>query len=138
MVTPLRIAFVEWPEGLSTGDAQWGEMRNSVIAARPDILLTNELPFGPWLADGATFSEDEARFSLCAHEKGLEGLIDLALPAVISSRPVWNVQVLPCPRFWGLRSEYLYARKRCSTNARGPTESNRFPWLSYLGRQGQK
>jgi len=90
MVTPLRIAFVEWPEGLSTGDAQWGEMRNSVIAARPDILLTNELPFGPWLGDGATFSEDEARHSLRAHEMGLEGLIDLALPAVISSRPVWN------------------------------------------------
>ena len=28
--------------------------------------------------------------SLRAHEKGLEGLIDLALPAIISSRPVWN------------------------------------------------
>jgi N-carbamoylputrescine amidase len=90
MVTPLKIAFVEWPENLLTGDPQWVELRDSVTAVHPDILVTNELPFGPWLADGAVFSKDEAYLSFCAHEKGLEGLIDLALPAVISSRPVWN------------------------------------------------
>src|ERR1700704_303135 len=87
---PLRVAFVECPEALTTGDAQWGELRDSVAAARPDILVTNELPFGPWLAEGAVFSEDEAHLSLRAHEQGLEGLIDLDLPAVISSRPQWN------------------------------------------------
>lgn len=86
----MRIAFVEWPDALSTTGAQWGELKDSVNAVRPDILITNELPFGPWLADCAVFSEDEAHLSLRAHEKGLEGLIDLALPAVISSRPVWN------------------------------------------------
>ena len=87
---PLRIGFVEWPEALSTDDAPWQKLRDSVTAARPDILVTNELPFGPWLADAAVFSEAEAHLSLCAHEKGLEGLIDLDLPAVVSSRPVWN------------------------------------------------
>jgi N-carbamoylputrescine amidase len=61
-----------------------------MTATRPDILVTNELPFGPWLADAAVFSEAEAHLSLRAHEKGLEGLIDLNLPAVVSSRPVWN------------------------------------------------
>ena len=86
----MRIAFVEWPEALSTTGAQWGELKDSVGAVRADILITNELPFGRWLADSAVFSEDEARLSIHAHEAGLEGLIDLALPAVISSRPVWN------------------------------------------------
>jgi N-carbamoylputrescine amidase len=86
----LRIAFVEWPEALSAGNAQWKELKDSVAAAQPDILVTNELPFGPWLAESAVFSPDEAHRSLRAHEKGLEGLIDLDLPAVISSRPVWN------------------------------------------------
>ena len=86
----LRIAFVEWPEALSAGDAQWGELKDRVTAAQPDILVTNELPFGPWLADSAVFSQDEAHLSLRAHEKGIEGLVDLDLPAVISSRPVWN------------------------------------------------
>jgi N-carbamoylputrescine amidase len=90
MVKPLRIAFVEWSEALSTGDAQWGTLKDSVTAARPDLLVTNELPFGPWIAEGAAFSKEDAQLSLRAHEKGLEGLIDLALAAVISSRPVWN------------------------------------------------
>src|SRR5947208_5084830 len=86
----LRIAFVEWPEALSTDDRQWNEMKDSVSAAYPDLLITNELPFGSWIAEHAVFSEDEARASVRAHEKGLAGLIDLHLPAVISSRPVWN------------------------------------------------
>ena len=71
-------------------EAPWNELRDSVSAARPDILVTNELPFGPWLAEGAVFSDDAAHLSLRAHDSGLQGLIDLNLPAVISSRPVWN------------------------------------------------
>ena len=90
MVTALRIAFVEWPEALSAGSARWEELKHSVVAPPPDILVTNELPFGPWLAEAAAFSEDEARRSIDAHEAGLERLIDLNLSAVISTRPVWN------------------------------------------------
>lgn len=87
---PLRIAFVEWPEAFSTGGAQWAQLKESLTAALPDILVTNELPFGPWLADSVAFSEDEAHLSIRAHEQSLARLIDLRLPAVISSRPVWN------------------------------------------------
>src|ERR1700761_5869704 len=86
----MRIAYVEWPEALSTTDARWSELKAAVTAAHADILITNELPFGNWIADSAIFSEDEANLSLRAHEQGIEGLIDLAVPAVISSRPVWN------------------------------------------------
>lgn len=90
MVMSLRIGFVEWPENLTVDDARWPALRKSVISARPDILLTNELPFGQWIADAPAFSEAEANLSIRAHEKGLQGLIDLNLPAIISTRPVWN------------------------------------------------
>jgi len=89
MVMPLRIAFMEWPD-LSTDDEQWGRLKDSITATRPDILITNELPFGHWLAESPVFSQDEAELSLQAHEKGIAGLIALDLPAIISSRPVWN------------------------------------------------
>ena len=65
-----------------------GCIRNSIL------LLTNELPFGSWLSDTDVFSQDEANVSLRDHEKGLEGLIDLNLPAIISTRPVCNGQRL--------------------------------------------
>lgn len=90
MVTPLKIGFVEWPESLTVEGAQWHKLKDSVVAARPDILVTNELPFGPWIAEGAIFSEVTAHLSLRAHDNGLKGLIDLNLPAIVSSRPVWN------------------------------------------------
>lgn len=86
----MKVAFVEWPEALTTEHAQWRELKDAVVAARPDVLVTNELPFGEWIAEAAVFSGEAANLSLRAHENGLRGLIDLKLPAVISSRPVWN------------------------------------------------
>ncbi len=90
MVTSLRIAFVEWPEALAPDNDVWAGLKKSVVLEHPDILVTNELPFGPWLAEGAVFSEREAHLSIRAHDEGLAALIDLKLPAIISSRPVWN------------------------------------------------
>jgi N-carbamoylputrescine amidase len=86
----VKIAFVEWPEGLLTGNSQWEKLKESVATAHPDILVTNELPFGTWLAAGASFSKEDAEVSIRAHDKGLDGLRDLHVPAIISSRPVWN------------------------------------------------
>ena len=43
-----------------------------------------------WLAESSVFSQDEARHSILAHENGISGLIDFKVPAIISSRPVWN------------------------------------------------
>lgn len=86
----LRIAFVEWPEGLAADDARWDALGAAVSASRADILLTNELPFGRWISDSAVFSKAEAERSIRAHEAGLERLARLGVPAIISSRPVWN------------------------------------------------
>ena len=66
---PICIAFVEWPEGLIADGEQWGELKDSVNAVRPDILITNELPFGPWLADSAVFSETHAHRTASAPMK---------------------------------------------------------------------
>jgi N-carbamoylputrescine amidase len=120
----MRIAFVEWPEGLSASDTLWRELKDGVLAARPDILITNELPFGPWLAENPVFSPDEARLSLHAHEKGIEALIDLNLPAVISSRPVWNGKKLANEAF-ALESGAVRPlhRKQYFPNERGWFES---------------
>ena len=86
----LRIAFVEWPEGLTVDDERWPSLADAVTAARPDILLTNELPFGPWMADGPTFSEVDAEHSIRAHKRGQDALSELDIPAVISTHPVWK------------------------------------------------
>lgn len=89
-MTRLRIGFVEWPEGLTGDDARWDGIEAGLAEAQPDILVTNELPFGRWLADREFFSREDADAIICAHDTGLARLASLGIPAVISSRPVWN------------------------------------------------
>ncbi|MET2831547.1 carbon-nitrogen hydrolase family protein [Mesorhizobium shangrilense] len=87
-------AFVEWPEGLEPRGLLWEALRQQVAAARPDILVTNEMPFGPWLASERPFDADAAARGVTLHEHGLEALRGLGVPAVISSRPVWQSERL--------------------------------------------
>lgn len=84
----LRIGFVEWPEGLTADDARWGAIEAALAEARPDLLVTNELPFGAWIADTPVFSEGAAEASIAAHEAGIDRLAGLGVPAIITSRPV--------------------------------------------------
>jgi N-carbamoylputrescine amidase len=82
-----RCAFVEWPEGLTPAGSQWERIRRDVDRSEPDILVTNEMPFGPWLASASVFDEVEAENSAALHERALRPLQDLNVAAVISSRP---------------------------------------------------
>jgi N-carbamoylputrescine amidase len=85
----MRVGFVEWPDGLLPAGKEWDLIRAAVDRARPDLLITNELPFGPWLAGSGRFEADAARRSVELHDAGLAALADLDIPAVLSSRPVW-------------------------------------------------
>ncbi|WP_343713931.1 hypothetical protein [Inquilinus sp.] len=53
--------FVEWPDGLEPAGAAWDALRQQVEAAEPDILVTNEMPFGPWLAASDRFDPAAAQ-----------------------------------------------------------------------------
>lgn len=86
----LRIGFVEWPDGLQPQGAAWDRIAAGVTAARPDVLVTNELPFGEWIASRGHFDAAIATASVEIHRRGVEALLGLGIPAVISSRPVWE------------------------------------------------
>jgi len=85
----MRVGFVEWPDGLVPTGKAWDAIRADIEQARPELLITNELPFGPWLAADARFERDAAGRSIDLHAAGLAALAALGLPAVLSSRPVW-------------------------------------------------
>lgn len=82
-------AFLEWPDGLEPSGPQWAMLRKGIDASRPDILVANEMPFGPWLANANALDPAAAARSVEVHERGMEALAGLGLAAVISSRPVW-------------------------------------------------
>jgi N-carbamoylputrescine amidase len=83
----MRVAIVEWPEGLDPDGDVWFRIAGDIVAAEPGLLVTNELPFGPWIAASATFDSATAEASIAAHERGMAALARLGIP-VLSSRPV--------------------------------------------------
>lgn len=84
-----KICAVEWPDGLVPESDDWQRIKREIDALRPDILITNEMPFGAWLPKRAVFDEDAARQWVNLHEQALDALARLAAATVISSRPVF-------------------------------------------------
>lgn len=87
-MTRSRVAFVQWPDSLQPRGAAWDQIQNTVERARADILVTNEMPFGPWLAEAAEFDLSAAARSAELHEAALVALKNLQVGAVVSSRPI--------------------------------------------------
>jgi N-carbamoylputrescine amidase len=85
----MKLGFVQWPEGLSARGSAWEEISASVRKAAPDVLVTNEMPFGAWIARLAAYDQAIAAESVAAHDAGLEALKALPVPLIISSRPVF-------------------------------------------------
>ena len=85
----MRVGFTEWPDGLEPHDTDWNGIAQRIAEARLDLLITNELPFGRWLAAEPAFDRGAAEASVALHEAGLEALKALPVDALISSRPVW-------------------------------------------------
>jgi len=84
----MRVGFVQWPDGLIPDTDLWSALAADVTSSASDVLITNEMPFGPWLATSPTFDAKRAKESVRIHQDGLGALQALELPIVISSRPV--------------------------------------------------
>ena len=84
----MKISFIESPEGLEVGTEQWESLQRQIIEQRSDVLITNEMPFGNWLAASSDYNQELANASMAAHSAGIEALIGLQLPLILSSQPV--------------------------------------------------
>lgn len=84
----MRICMMEGPAGLLPEGANWEGIADRIHELAPDLLVTNEMPFGPWLAASPSYDAALAAESVRVHEGGLAALAALKVPAIISSRPV--------------------------------------------------
>ena len=74
--------------GILPDSREWDELVKRIREARPDVLITNEMPFGAWLAESAAYDGEMAMQSIEIGEDGVEAFHSLEVPAVLSSRPV--------------------------------------------------
>jgi N-carbamoylputrescine amidase len=83
----MKAAVCELPTNLDPHGAAWASIREEFKARQLDLIVLDELPFGPWLPLSNEYDAGKARASVELHAAALEDLADLA-PVVISSRPV--------------------------------------------------
>ncbi|MBU9277787.1 carbon-nitrogen hydrolase family protein [Burkholderia gladioli] len=109
----VRILYVQWPDGLQPSGAAWEAIRRAVDAEQADLLVTNEMPFGPWLAITPDYDAEAAARSVALHEEALAALGQLQVGAVLSSRPVAQARRLANEAFVieGGAYRYLHHKK---------------------------
>lgn len=85
----MRVGFVEWPDGLQPVGTEWDKIAKQVTDAQLDLLVTNELPFGDWIAGSPGFDPEAAQRSIDLHVSGLRALSALPVQAIVTSCPIW-------------------------------------------------
>ncbi len=109
----MRVACVEWPERLEPDSEAFERVCAEISEAAPDVLVTNEMPFGVWLADQPAFDRKAAQVSVDLHVRGLEALVNLGMPLVLSSRPVSAGEKLANEAFALTKGQYRPLHRKC-------------------------
>ncbi|MFM0573113.1 hypothetical protein PQQ88_33240 [Paraburkholderia caledonica] len=129
----VKVAYVQWPDGLMPEGSVWDQIRRNVDASGADVLVTNEMPFSNWLPENPKYEERNATRWVSLHEKALSSLSSLQVGAVISSRPVISGAKLANEAFVLENGRYRYVHhKKYFPQERGFYEES---WFER-GKQG--
>jgi N-carbamoylputrescine amidase len=83
---PVKISVCELHPEMQPGSDDWKEFASRLNREKPDLLLLNEMPFGPWIAAGERFDASTIAQSQRMHEEGVAHLQELGVPIVLGSR----------------------------------------------------
>ncbi|ABM03368.1 amidohydrolase-like protein [Psychromonas ingrahamii 37] len=108
----MKITYIESPEGLLHEGTKWEELKQQIISEKPEVLVTNEMPFGSWLAVENEFNTADAEASISAHNYSVDALKKLNIPIVLSSRPVPVDNKLANEAFALVNGEYRFAHQK--------------------------
>jgi N-carbamoylputrescine amidase len=83
----LKVGVCESPPELLPGSPEWKEICRVVGRESPDLFLLNEMPFGRWIAAGASFNKGTWKQACAIHDEAIDRLAELGAPFVLGSRP---------------------------------------------------
>jgi N-carbamoylputrescine amidase len=84
----MKVGVCEVEPEMLAGSSAWRALADHVSAEKPDLLLLNEMPFGPWIAAGDRPDTEVFAESCRVHEQGLARLEDLGAAVVLGTRPL--------------------------------------------------
>ena len=83
----MRLAVCEVPAAMLAGDAGWNHLVRQCETISPDLLLLNEMPFGPWISVGEKREAEILKASQQQHNEGIDHLNVLSAYAVLGTYP---------------------------------------------------
>jgi N-carbamoylputrescine amidase len=104
-IRAMKVSVCQLPDELSTSDLAWKRLVRRVENDLPDVVLLNEMPFGPWIARAEVFDASVAAASVQMHESALSDLCELPA-AFVSSRPIEGRGKLANEAFLLARGDY--------------------------------
>lgn len=107
-----KVAVVEWQDGLVPGTKAWSLISERVNDLRPDILVTNEMPFGQWLPTTKNFVQSSAEDWVRVHDAGIDALASLNVATIVSSRPVMGGSALANEAFLLENGHYRFLHQK--------------------------
>lgn len=108
----MKITYIESPDGLQLESSEWEELKQRIVSEKPDVLVTNEMPFGKWLSSSNNFVATHAEDSVTVHDGGIDELNKLNIPLVLSSRPVESEGKLANEAFALIKGDYCFAHQK--------------------------
>jgi len=84
----MKVGFCEMPCQLDPAGPVWEALSERISGAGADMMVLNEMPFGPWLARFSRYDSEAAASAIALHERALETFDRLGTRVVIGSRPV--------------------------------------------------
>lgn len=86
----MRLAVCESAAEMYAGSDEWKFLTSQTKELQVDLLLLNELPFGPWIATTPKPERETLLTSQKAHEDGIAALGELGVPCVLATRPTFE------------------------------------------------
>ncbi len=108
----MKVTFIESSDNLLHSGTEWENLQHKINIEQPDILITNEMPFGRWLAEKKTFNKMNSDASITAHDYGMDALKKLNTPIIISSRPVQVNDKLANEAFALIDGKYIFSHHK--------------------------
>ena len=82
----MKITVCELHPEMLPGSEDWKACVSRVRREEPDVLLLNEMPFGPWIAAGEQPDRSLIAQSQRLHQQGIADLHELGVPTVLGTR----------------------------------------------------
>lgn len=86
----MRLGVCEAAPDMVPGRGEWRRLTARAREERADVLLLNEMPFGPWISCAERADQETLLASHCLHEAGMKRLAELGASSVLGTRPVYD------------------------------------------------